>query len=371
MDRTQLERRFRELGHLIGNTPLIAVDFRLRGQQRRIYAKAEHLNLTGSVKDRMAIHVLQRAYERGDLAPDTPIAEATSGNTGISFSAIGNALGHRVTIFMPDWMSQERIDLMRSFGADVQLVSRDEGGFEGALERMSDFAARNEACFLPAQFDNPDNCEAHFLTTGPEIYWQLMFEGLAPHAFVAGVGTGGTVMGIGSYLRSHFPEMRIHPLEPASSPTLRLGHKTGTHRIQGISDDFVPSILDLTSLDEVIDVHDGDAIIMAQRLAHELGLGVGISSGANMLGAILAQDRLGSDAVVATVFPDDNKKYLSTALLSREPVRAEYLAPTIELVGFTAIKRVCVTCCDAQECTRPAFDASGVPLPGDCPRRQS
>ncbi|MHB9004107.1 MAG: PLP-dependent cysteine synthase family protein [Coriobacteriia bacterium] len=370
MDRTQLERRFRELGHLIGNTPLIAVDFRLRGTQRRVYAKAEHLNLTGSVKDRMALHVLQRAYERGDLAPDASIAEATSGNTGISFSAIGNALGHRVTIFMPDWMSHERIDLMRSFGADVQLVSREDGGFEGALTRLSDYATQNENCFLPAQFDNPDNCEAHFLTTGPEIYWQLNFEGLAPEAFVAGVGTGGTVMGIGSYLRTHFPDMRVHPLEPASSPTLRLGHKTGTHRIQGISDDFIPSILDLASLDDVIDVHDGDAIIMAQRLAHELGLGVGISSGANLLGAILAQDRLGPDAVVATVFPDDNKKYLSTALLRQEPVRDEYLAPHIELIGFTAIKRVCVTCCDAQECSRPMHDASGLPLPGDCPRRQ-
>lgn len=370
MDRTQLERRFRELGHLIGNTPLIAVDFRLRGTQRRVYAKAEHLNLTGSVKDRMALHVLQRAYERGDLAPDARIAEATSGNTGISFSAIGSALGHQVTIFMPDWMSQERIDLMRSFGADVQLVSREDGGFEGALERMRDFAARTPGCYLPGQFDNPDNCEAHFQTTGPEIYWQLKFEGLSPDAFVAGVGTGGTVMGIGTYLRTHFPGVRVHPVEPASSPTLRVGHKTGTHRIQGISDDFIPAILDLEQLDEIIDIHDGDAIIMAQRLAHELGLGVGISSGANLLGAIEAQDRIGPDAVVATVFPDDNKKYLSTALLRDEPSRPGFLSPEIELIGFTAIKRVCVTCCDGRDCTRPLNDELGMPLPGDCPRRQ-
>lgn len=344
MYRSQLERRFRELGHLIGNTPLIALDLRLGGAERRIYAKAEHFNLTGSVKDRMALYVLRKAYERGELGPTAPIAEATSGNTGISYAAIGGALGHPVTIFMPDWMSRERIELMRSFGADVRLVSRAEGGFVGSLALLREFADHTPGCFLPRQFDNPDNCDAHALGTGPEIYWQLRSEELTPDAFVAGVGTGGTVMGVGAFLKGLCPDVRIHPLEPAESPTLRTGEKTGAHRIQGISDEFIPSILDLPGLDTVIDVHDGDAIIMAQRLARELGLGVGISSGANLLGAILAQDDIGPDAVVATIFPDDNKKYLSTDLLGEEPVRPDYLSPEIELIGFTAIRRPCETC---------------------------
>src|SRR5512137_3055508 len=184
------------LTSLIGNTPLLEIEFLNKGRLSKIYAKAENLNMTGSIKDRMALHIIRRAYERGALEPGTPIFEATSGNTGIAFCAIGRALGHPVTIFMPDWMSRERIELIRSLGATIRLVSHEEGGFLGSI-RLSEEAARATGGFLPRQFSNEDNVAAHESTTGPEIYWQLRFRGLHPDAFVAGVGTGGTVMGVG------------------------------------------------------------------------------------------------------------------------------------------------------------------------------
>ncbi|MDH4140601.1 MAG: cysteine synthase family protein [Coriobacteriia bacterium] len=310
----------------------------------RVYAKAECFNLTGSIKDRMALHMLRRAHQTGALRPGATVAEATSGNTGISFSALGRALGHSVVIFMPDWMSRERVDLIRSLGAEMRLVSRDDGGFVEAVKQVERFAEEDPGAFLPDQFGNEDNAETHYLSTGQELYWQLRSCDCEPDAFVAGVGTGGTVMGVGRFLRERRPDVRVHPLEPENSPTLRTGRKSGSHRIQGISDEFVPPILDLEWLDEIVSVDDGDAIRMAQRLSAELGLGVGISSGANFLGALKVAEELGPDAVVATVFPDDNKKYLSTDLLRDEPVRHEHLTPDVTLQGFSAIRRTCVTC---------------------------
>ena len=337
-------QRIRGLASLIGNTPLLAIEFDFHGRRRTIYAKAEHLNMTGSIKDRMAFHILRQAYERGTLRPGDRIAEATSGNTGISFSAIGRALGHPVTIFMPSWMSEERVKLLGSLGAGIRLVSKEEGGFLGSIRLAEDLAKAEDHVFLPRQFSNADNVEAHYLTTGPEIWWQLRFRGLMPDAFVAGVGTGGTIMGAGRFLKERHAAIRLHPLEPANSPTLSTGHKVGRHRIQGISDEFVPPVLDLPVLDRIVDVDDGDAIVMAQKLATELGVGVGISSGANFLGALLVQEELGPDAVVVTVLPDDNKKYLSTGLLQEEPVRSDYLAPRVELLGFDALRRSCRAC---------------------------
>lgn len=346
------DRSLSDLGHLVGNTPLFGIDLLFKGVRRRIFAKAEHLNFTGSIKDRMALHILRRGYETGALVPGAPIAEATSGNTGISFAALGRALGHPVHVFIPDWMSRERIDLIRSLGAHVRLVGHDEGGFVGAIELAERFAEEHESAFLPRQFSNEANTEAHYLTTGPELWWQLEFEGLAPSAFVAGVGTGGTVMGVGRYLRENSPDVRVHPLEPENSPTLRTGHQVGTHRIQGISDEFVPALVDLPALDEIVSVSDGDAILMAQRLSGELGLGVGISSGANLLGSLMIAEENGDGSVVATVFPDDNKKYLSTDLLRAEPVADGFLTPQVELLGFSAMKRTCITCCERDRCAR-------------------
>ena len=323
---------------LVGRTPMLALELRVRGRRRRVHAKAEYLNLTGSIKDRMALHVLGQAMQRGELRPGDTIAEATSGNTGISVCAVGRALGCEVEIFMPDWLSRERMALIGSFGARLRLVSREEGGFLGAIGLTQALAASHPRVYLPRQFDNTANVDAHALGTGPEILAQLASVGLAPRAFVAGVGTGGTVMGVGRALRAAHPGVRVHPLEPAESPTLSTGHKVGSHRIQGISDEFVPAICQLAELDAPIAVHDGDAILMAQRLARELGLGVGISSGANLLGALMAQDRLDDDeAVVVTILCDDNKKYLSTDLMRDEPMRAGYLSPQVELLGYEVI----------------------------------
>ncbi|MCE1229075.1 MAG: cysteine synthase family protein [Firmicutes bacterium] len=332
---------------LVGNTPLLGIEFTFKSQRRRIYAKAEHLNLTGSIKDRMALHILRKGYEQGVLKPGAPIAEATSGNTGIAFAALGRALGHAVTIFMPDWMSQERKDLIRSFGAEIRLVSAAEGGFLGSIRMSQEWSENLTGSFLPCQFTNEANVEAHMLTTGPEIVTQLKGRGLKPDAFVAGVGTGGTVMGVGRYLKSVLPTVKVHPMEPANSPTLRTGHKVGKHRIQGISDEFIPDIVKLDELDEILSVDDGDAILMAQKLAR-LGLGVGISSGANFIAALMAQEKLGPEAVVVTVFSDDNKKYLSTDLMKNEPVKADFLSPEIELIGFSSCERVCKACEETQ-----------------------
>src|SRR4051812_5989392 len=182
---------------LTGNTPLLAIDCEVRGQPRTVYAKAENLNFTGSIKDRMALHIIERAYESGQLASGGLIIEATSGNTGISFAALGRALGHPVTIFMPDWMSEERKSLIRSFGATVRLVSAEEGGFLGSIELAEQLAKDTPGAFLPRQFANAQNVEAHETSTGPELWSQLRWQGLTPDAFVAGVGTGGTIMGVG------------------------------------------------------------------------------------------------------------------------------------------------------------------------------
>jgi len=345
-----LKARLNGLGHWTGNTPLLAIDLSFDGERRVLYAKAENLNMTGSVKDRMAYHVLRRGYERGTLRPGAMIVEATSGNTGIAFSAFGRALGHPVTIFMPDWMSQERKDLIRSLGAKVRLVSKEEGGFLGSIRLAEEYAASLESSFLPRQFSNEDNVDAHCRTTGPEVWWQLRWQGLKPDAFIAGVGTGGTIMGTGAFLRRKNPAVKLYPLEPSNSPTMSTGHKVGKHRIQGISDEFIPPIVDLAKLDRVVAVDDGDSIIMAQKLAAEIGVAVGISSGANFLGALEVQNELGREAVVVTVFSDDNKKYLSTDLLREEPVKEGFLSPRIKLHGFRAFKRVCQTCCDPETC---------------------
>ncbi len=321
--------RLQMMTRLIGNTPLVEIETEFRGETYWIFAKLEFRGFTGSIKDRMALHIIREAYETDRIAPGDVIAEATSGNTGISFAAIGSALGHPVQIFMPDWMSRERVSLIESFGAKVIPVSLAEGGFLGSIRQADALATERDDVFLPHQFDNEVNARAHTDSTGPELLLQMRRLRVTPQAFVAGVGTGGTVMGVGRFLKEHIPGVRIHPLEPASSPTLRTGCKVGKHRIQGISDEFVPALVQLEELDAIVDVDDGDAIIAAQRLARELGLGVGISSGANFLGALEIARQLGPGSKVATVFSDSSKKYLSTDLCRVEPAREGFLTPEV------------------------------------------
>lgn len=349
-----IEARFHGLRRIVGNTPLLAVDYSFRGHRRRLFAKSENLNMTGSVKDRMVLHVLRRAYEKGAIQPGALIVEATGGNTGISVAAVGRALGHPVAIFMPDWTSQQQVELLHAFGAEVHPVSSADGGFMGGIARAEELAAATPGAFLPRQFTNLDNCGAHEEQTGPEIHWQLGAHGLRPDAFVAGVGTGGTIMGVGRYLRAHHPDVTIHPLEPANSPMLSDGRHVARHRICGIGDTFLPPIVSLAELDDIISVDDGDAILMAQKLARDVGLGVGISAGANFLGAVMLHDRLGDDAVVVTIFPDDNKKYLTSDLVHDEPVRADHVTPYVTVHGFTSFNRACQVCDQSEDLVRMA-----------------
>lgn len=362
-------KRLHGLSSLIGNTPLLEIKLRYKGNTQKVYAKAEYLNMTGSIKDRMAYHIMENAYARSMLKEGDTIVEATSGNTGISFSALGRAMGHKVKIFMPDWLSAERINLIRSLGAEIQLVSKEEGGFLKSIEKARILSECDDCVYLPSQFSNEDNVDTHYLGTGPELWWQLRYRSLSPDAFVAGVGTGGTIMGVGRFLKEQDSRIRVFPLEPSNSPTLSTGHKIGKHRIEGISDEFIPAIVDLERLDQVVAVDDGDAIQMASRLASELGIGVGISSGANLLGALKVKELMGMDKIVATVFPDDNKKYLSTDLLRNEPVREQHLNKDVELISYRSFKRVCHTCCDPENCVEKNFRGDpAIRLP-HCARR--
>jgi cysteine synthase A len=328
------------LWKLVGNTPFVAISYSYKGgKPQEVLVKCEQYNLTHSIKDRMALYILEKACEQGRIKPGDLIVEATSGNTGIAFAAIGKALGLRVKIIMPDWMSMERRAIIKGYGAEIQLVSKEEGGFVGSIQ-IAEAMSHYDGVFLPRQFENLYNVEAHEKTTGREIGHSLMAEGIKPVAFVAGVGTGGTVMGVGKYLKTRFPGIKVHPLEPAESPTLTKGHKSGSHRIQGISDEFIPEIINLSELDEIIQVSDGDAIIMAQKVTNQLGgMSVGISSGANLIGAIMLQQRLGGKPVV-TIFPDDNKKYLSTDLFKTEPVMDHHLSKDIRLISQRVLAKV-------------------------------
>ncbi|TNV68516.1 PLP-dependent cysteine synthase family protein [Trichococcus shcherbakoviae] len=335
----KMTEKFDGLAALIGHTPMLEISLLYKGEPRVVYAKAEYYNYSGSIKDRVACHILRQAYETSAITEGMPIAEATSGNTGIAFAAIGAYLGNPVTIFMPDWMSKERINLIESFGATIRLVSKAEGGFTGSIA-LADRMGENEGAFLPHQFSNPENCAAHYATTGKEILAQLAAFGKRPQGFVAGVGTGGTLMGVKDVLQETYPDCLAFPLDPASSPTMATcGKVVGPHRIFGIGDEFVPAIVKLDQLDNILLIDDCDAINMSRKLARVLGLGVGISSGANFLGVLKAQDLLGNkDAVVATVFADDNKKYLSTDLMYEQTVSADHLACDVELISMRAIR---------------------------------
>jgi cysteine synthase len=340
----EMKDKLQSLHSLIGNTPLLEIHFHYKNEPRVLFAKAEYYNLTGSIKDRMALYVLEQAYIRNEISQNDEIVEATSGNTGISFSAIGAILNHPVTIFMPEWMSEERKRLIMSYGANIKTVSKDEGGFVGSVSLTQKYAKQKGHVFLPDQFANKDNRDSHYHSTAPEIYFQMKDNNRFIDAFVAGVGTGGTITGISDYLKERYNDIKVFAVEPASSLTLSTGHKTGFHRIAGISDEFVPPLLDFSLIDDILAVDDGDAILMAQMLSRHLGLGVGISSGANFIGALMAQNRLDSTMSVVTVFSDDSKKYLSTDLMKVEEMKEHYLSKDVKLQYVISHKRSCITC---------------------------
>lgn len=332
-----MENKFNNIRQMISNTPLLEISFKYKGIEKKIYAKAEYYNLSGSIKDRVAYYILNEAYKKNTIKPGDTIVEATSGNTGIAFSAMAAYLGHPMIVFMPDWMSEERIKIMESYGAKVVLVSREEGGFLGSVAKAEELS-KNDGYFLPGQFSNYDNVVAHINDTGAETIAQLNKLGRIPDCVVAGVGTGGTIMGLAKSFKAVNPSCLARPLEPLNSPTLSTGSKTGYHRIAGISDEFIPSICKLDELDDIVSVDDIDSIIMAQKLSRELGIGVGISSGANFIGAVSALESLDNDACCVTVFADDNKKYLSTDYSKHFEPKENYISSYIELIGVKAVR---------------------------------
>lgn len=332
-----LNNKFNSLENLIGNTPLIEILFSYKGKEMKIYTKLEYYNYTGSIKDRVALYILKKAYSENKINPDTTIVECTSGNMGISLASIGSFLNNKVKIYLPEWMSEERKKLLISFGAEIQLISKSSGGFLECIRLAKEEAKLNKNIFLPSQFENSNNIMAHYLTTGPEILNALYKKNLIPNCFVAGVGTGGTIMGISRYLKTINPKLKSYPIEPSNSKILSCKFSNSPHRIEGISDDFVPPILKLYELNRIIDVDDGDSIIMAQKLSNSLGLGVGISSGANFLGAVKVLLKEGLNNTIVTVFPDDNKKYLSTDLMKNEPIKETFLSKDVELLSFNVL----------------------------------
>lgn len=330
-------KKFKQLDHLIGNTPLVEINFKYKGKPTKIYSKLEYYNYTGSIKDRVALYILKKSYVEKKLKDNDIIVEATSGNTGISFAAIGTYLNHSTHIYMPDWLSSERIKLLESFNAKLHLISKKDGGFKKCISITKELAQENKDIFLPNQFSNYDNILAHYTSTGPEILYTLQRHNILPSSFIAGVGTGGTVMGIGNYLKDNITNMKVYPLEPLNSPTLSTGKSVGSHRIQGISDEFVPPILNLKNLNDIISVDDGDAIIMAQKFSKSLGLGIGISSGANFIGAVKVLEKNNFQDKVITIFSDDNKKYLSTDLTKKEPVKDNFISTDVELLDLNVL----------------------------------
>lgn len=321
---------------IIGNTPMIRIRYKLDGKEDFIYAKLESYNPTGSVKDRIADYITQEAIAMGKLKTGQPIVEVTSGNTGIAFSAVGAHYHHPIHIFMPEWASEERKKIMRMYGANLHEVSQEDGGYIGALSLSKKFAEEIGG-YMPSQFDNADNTLAHYYGTGPEILQQLPDVG----AFVSGVGSGGTLMGVAHRLsvamKYYGRTCKIIALQPDASPLLTNGTVTGTHKIEGIGDDFVPRIYNSDMVDEVMSINDDDAVNMSSKIAKNLGLGVGISSGANFLAAAMFKKNDKENRKVCILFPDDNKKYLTTSLSNPVPMPSDSYSERIELLDYKLV----------------------------------
>ena len=291
----------------IGNTPMI----RLNSEDGcELWGKAEYLNPGGSIKDRVALRMITEAEKRGELHPGSTIVEPSSGNTGIAMALVGVSRGYRVIIVMPEDMSEERKKIIRAFGGELELTPRD-ASIDGACNRAAELVQNIEGAISLQQFENPDNPQAHYDTTGPELWADL--DGRVD-AFVAGIGSGGTFAGIGKFLREQNPNVILGAIEPENSAAL-LGQEPGLHCIPGIGDGFIPAVLDTQIISEVITVSDDDAIWTARRLAGEDGLLVGTSSGANVWAARQLAKRLTPGSVIATVLPDRAERYFSTSLL--------------------------------------------------------
>ncbi|HNZ62369.1 cysteine synthase A [Porphyromonadaceae sp. NP-X] len=302
----------KNLTELIGNTPLLQLTHFVskKGLQANIIAKLESFNPAGSVKDRIALAMIEDAEGKGLLKPGAEVIEPTSGNTGIGLAMIATVKGYKLTLTMPETMSIERRNLLRALGANIVLTPGVEG-MKGAIAKALELHEQNPSSFIPQQFENPANPLKHFQTTGEEIWRDT--EGKVD-IFVAGVGTGGTISGVGASLKKHNPAIKIVAVEPASSPVLS-GGKPGPHQIQGIGAGFVPKNFDPAVVDEIIQVSNNDAILTSRQLAQQEGLLVGISSGAAAFAAsLIAQRPENKDKIIVVLLPDTGERYLSTAL---------------------------------------------------------
>lgn len=298
---------------LVGNTPLVRVNNLIKKDELKadVLAKLEYFNPAGSVKDRIAKEMILEALEKGLINENTTLIEPTSGNTGIGLSAVATALNLKIIITMPETMSVERRNLMKAYGAELVLTPGSEG-MKGAIAKAKELSSQIENSFIPGQFENPANPTAHYKTTGPEIYEQT--EGKVD-IFVAGVGTGGTISGIGKYLKEKNPEVKVVAVEPASSPVLSTG-KGGAHKIQGIGAGFVPETLDTKIYDEIITVENEDAFATGKEMAKTEGILVGISSGAALYAAKeLAKREENAGKTIVVLLPDGGDRYLSTPLI--------------------------------------------------------
>lgn len=309
---------------LIGNTPIVQIRYKYKGLIKSIYVKLEYYNYSGSIKDRVALFILKESKRKGLLKDNQMIVEATSGNTGISFASLGALYNHPVHIFMPKNASVERRKLLKLYGAKIHIVN---GGFLEAIKKADQYAKIHDG-FRPDQFNNKINIKAHYLTTGKEIIKQV------PNVkcFVSGIGTGGTLIGVGKRLKKYNKNIKVIALEPRSMPLLSSNKIIGPHKIEGIGDDFIPSLVDKKIIDKIIKIDDKDAINMSRLLSRKLGLGVGISSGANFLAGVISEYN-----DVVTIFADDSKKYLSTDLLKKFDTDDKLISNNIELLDINVI----------------------------------
>lgn len=315
------------LQRFIGNTPLVKIFCEIDSKKVEIYAKYEPYNYTGSIKDRMVFQIIKSAYSTGVLTEKDTLVEATSGNTGIALAAMGAYLGHRVDIYMPSWMSEERKRLLRFYGANLFEITAEQGGFMKCIELASKKSQKN-GYFGPKQFDNTWNIMAHVNTTAPELEKALKDNDLGDlDVFITGMGTGGTIMGFHHYFSQKKDDFKAHPILPDKN-------EDGEHRIEGIGDSFIPKIVDLQALSPILRVNDADAINIARQI-NKLGLSVGISSGANVFGAILKAEDAPNNFNVATILCDCNKKYLTTDLCSDtiEPLSRDIKITNYKLIS--------------------------------------